>query len=215
MGVLFRRKHSKCKKCRHKVIPRGIIVMWSGSIRNIPKGWRLCNGTKGTPDLRDRFVLGTGTTSEIGKKGGRNSVVLTVDQLARHSHTGSGTTTADGLHSHFGRTTEIGDHRHSFTSERTGFQLFRVGGDALATTPGSKFINATEPAGGHFHDFTTNLTGVHSHDFKFDTNKVGQSSPIDIRNPFFKLAFIMKVRCRHRMNHHKILKKIKLRNPGK
>ncbi len=37
---------------------RGVIVMWSGLIRDIPSGWGLCDGTLGTPDLRDRFVVG-------------------------------------------------------------------------------------------------------------------------------------------------------------
>ena len=39
---------------------KGIVTMWSGTINNIPFGWALCDGTNGTPDLRGRFVLGTG-----------------------------------------------------------------------------------------------------------------------------------------------------------
>lgn len=39
-------------------IPSGVIVMWSGSSDNIPEGWFLCNGDNGTPDLRDRFIVG-------------------------------------------------------------------------------------------------------------------------------------------------------------
>ena len=38
--------------------PSGIIVLWSGSIATIPSGWYLCNGSNGTPDLRNRFVIG-------------------------------------------------------------------------------------------------------------------------------------------------------------
>lgn len=36
----------------------GMIVMWSGTIATIPSGWALCDGTNGTPDLRDRFIVG-------------------------------------------------------------------------------------------------------------------------------------------------------------
>ena len=36
----------------------GVIVMWSGAIAEVPPGWGLCDGTQGTPDLRDRFVVG-------------------------------------------------------------------------------------------------------------------------------------------------------------
>ena len=40
------------------VIPTGGIIMWSGTIANIPTGWALCNGTNGTPNLQDRFIVG-------------------------------------------------------------------------------------------------------------------------------------------------------------
>ena len=38
--------------------PLGGIIMWSGAISAIPTGWSLCNGSNGTPDLRNKFVLG-------------------------------------------------------------------------------------------------------------------------------------------------------------
>ena len=40
------------------IIPKGMIMTWSGNIANIPKGWALCNGSNGTPDLTDRFLVG-------------------------------------------------------------------------------------------------------------------------------------------------------------
>ena len=42
------------------MVPRGAIIMWSGTIETIPSGWALCNGTDGTPDLRGSFVIGAG-----------------------------------------------------------------------------------------------------------------------------------------------------------
>lgn len=39
-------------------VPSGVILMWSGTIATIPSGWALCNGSNGTPDLRNRFVVG-------------------------------------------------------------------------------------------------------------------------------------------------------------
>lgn len=41
----------------------GMIVMWSGTIATIPSGWYLCNGSNGTPDLRNRFIVGADADS--------------------------------------------------------------------------------------------------------------------------------------------------------
>lgn len=65
--------------------PVGTIVIWSGTTDNIPTGWHLCDGDGGTPDLRDKFVLGAGT-HEVGETGGSEEVTLTVDQIPSHTH---------------------------------------------------------------------------------------------------------------------------------
>ena len=67
-------------------IPAGVIVMWSGTAIAIPSGWALCNGQNGTPDLRDRFVVGAGSSYAVGAKGGEASHTLTVEEMPRHSH---------------------------------------------------------------------------------------------------------------------------------
>ena len=64
--------------------PVGVIVMWSGS--SIPEGWALCNGQNGTPDLRDRFIVGAGASYGIGNVGGANYVTLTLKQIPPHRH---------------------------------------------------------------------------------------------------------------------------------
>lgn len=67
--------------------PAGCIVMWSGAASDIPAGWHLCDGTNGTPDLRDRFVIGAGSTYAPGATGGNAQVTLTKEQLPEHTHT--------------------------------------------------------------------------------------------------------------------------------
>jgi hypothetical protein len=42
------------------LLPRGLVVLWSGRVADVPDGWALCGGRNGTPDLRDRFVVGAG-----------------------------------------------------------------------------------------------------------------------------------------------------------
>lgn len=70
-------------------VPVGSIIMWSGDESNlnlIPNNWRLCDGTNGTPDLRDRFIVGAGNNYDIGESGGSDSVTLTQDNIPEHSH---------------------------------------------------------------------------------------------------------------------------------
>lgn len=41
---------------------KGLICFWGGAIVDIPAGWKLCDGTAGRPDLRDKFIIGAGNT---------------------------------------------------------------------------------------------------------------------------------------------------------
>lgn len=68
----------------YRNIPKGLICMWSGS--TIPLGWLLCDGTNGTPDLRNRFVVGSGADYSIGDVGGNDSTTLTIDNMPSHRH---------------------------------------------------------------------------------------------------------------------------------
>ncbi|MGE0635549.1 MAG: hypothetical protein AB7P01_03855 [Bacteroidia bacterium] len=67
--------------------PRGVILLWSGSVATIPSGWALCNGASGTPDLRDRFVVGAGNTYAVAATGGAATSTLAVANLPNHTHT--------------------------------------------------------------------------------------------------------------------------------
>jgi len=68
-------------------IPAGLIAMWSGSIGSIPSGWYLCDGSNGTPNLTDRFIIGAGSTYAVNGTGGVSSVTLTTNNLPAHTHT--------------------------------------------------------------------------------------------------------------------------------
>ena len=65
---------------------KGIIVMWSGSQSNIPSGWVLCDGNNGTPDLRNRFIVGAGSTYDVNSTGGEATHTLSVAEMPSHSH---------------------------------------------------------------------------------------------------------------------------------
>jgi len=67
-------------------VPRGAILLWSGSIATIPTGWQLCDGTNGTPDLRSSFVIGASPEYNPGDTGGNDETYLTEDDVAGHQH---------------------------------------------------------------------------------------------------------------------------------
>ena len=73
------------------LVPTGVIVMWSGSIASIPTGWALCNGSNGTPDLRNRFIVGAGSTYSVADTGGTADAVV-----VSHTHTATSVVTDPG-----------------------------------------------------------------------------------------------------------------------
>jgi microcystin-dependent protein len=92
---------------KNLAMPKGAIIMWSGSTTSLPAGFALCNGQNVAgygvvPDLRGRFVVGfdaaksntpennTTTTENYGKmgnKGGLREVALSIAQMPSHAHT--------------------------------------------------------------------------------------------------------------------------------
>lgn len=50
--------------------PIGTITAWSGALVDVPFNWQLCDGTNGTPDLRNKFLVGAGDTYAVDEAGG-------------------------------------------------------------------------------------------------------------------------------------------------
>ena len=69
-------------------IPSGGIILWSGSTGSVPSGWYLCDGTNGTPDLRNSFIVGAGNTYAVGATGGTADAIV-----VSHTHTATSTST--------------------------------------------------------------------------------------------------------------------------
>ena len=160
-------------------LPAGIIMMWSGSVATIPAGFALCDGSSGTPDLRDRFVIAAGGTHNPGATGGAASHDLA------HTHATSFATSTDGEHSHTNPATAFaGLHSHALPTELTA----QVAGEIryyLTST-------ATGSTGSHQHTQGDTGSAVgHNHAIYAPT---GSSLGVrDNRPPFYALAFIMKL----------------------
>lgn len=145
--------------------PAGGIIMWSGTIVAIPVGWALCDGTNGTPNLTDRFILGAGTGAgnEPGAIGGANSYVLSTSQMPSHSHTGA-----------------------------TDFASFQIREEAGSLCCGGWDPGAIDGAW-TFNGVRFNGVNNASHNHSFTTDPAGSGASIDNRPLFYKLAYIIKL----------------------
>ena len=167
----------------NKLLPVGSIIMWSGS--SVPENWALCNGQNGTPDLRNRFVVSTGSMYEVGDIGGSNDVVLTKEQMPLHSHT-KGTMRIQG----FVKSTDAnGGEFLTFIDSAThsgALKLTDNGNKAGGANAGN-----TNGLGGTFDSITfdTNFGG-----WTGATSEEGSGTAHENRPPYYALAFIMKIK---------------------
>jgi hypothetical protein len=188
--------------------PSGGIIMWSGSIASIPVGWLLCNGTSGTPDLRDRFVVGAGTTYAVGATGGSANAIVVA-----HTHTFSATSSAvsnDHTHSISLTTGSAGTHQHfvvhnaalsnegSLAANNYIIRRASYGGDFsydFSSTPSEANIGLTSNAGAHTHTVSGSTAGQstgHTHTVSGTTASTGSSATNANLPPYYALAYIMK-----------------------
>lgn len=135
-------------------VPAGVIVMWSGSIASIPAGWYLCDGSNSTPDLRDRFVVGAGSTYAVAATGGsKDAIVVSHTHTATvtdpgHNHTLSGTSTSEdnnntpGTNYPLRENSTVSLRSFSTTSE---IQNATTGVSVANSTEGSSGTNANLP----------------------------------------------------------------------
>ena len=132
-------------------IPSGFIGLWSGSSATIPPGWYLCDGNNGTPNLKDRFVIGAGNSYSVNATGGSANATL-----VSHSHgVGSYSAVSNGAHTHtynrYSGTNRVdNDETHQYlygtTSDNTssaGAHTHSLSGSS--STEGSSASNANLP----------------------------------------------------------------------
>jgi hypothetical protein len=127
--------------------PSGGIIIWSGSSAAIPTGWYLCDGNNSTPDLRNRFVVGAGSTYNVNDTGGSADAVL-----VEHTHTA---TVTDPGHNHtWGRGLEgdddgFGGSNAEYTraagSDATVIQTATTGISVSVNSAGVSGTNANLP----------------------------------------------------------------------
>jgi microcystin-dependent protein len=147
-------------------IPSGGIIIWSGSSASIPSGWVLCNGSNSTPDLRDKFVVGAGSTYAVGDTGGSANAIVV-------SHTHTATTASDGTHNH----DVVG-------TKSDGYTIY--GADKFYTVSSggpSQYVDTIK---------STGIANAGSHTHSITVASAGSSGTNANLPPYYALCYIMK-----------------------
>lgn len=173
-------------------VPIGGIMMFSGGVGDIPDNWALCDGTNGTPNLSDKFIMGAGTTYGIGSSGGstKHKHEVETELGGKHTHAATGGETALTI-------SQIPSHKHANGVTDSGTDVFSRGTTPSAiSTPDSIDNNSnngtiegwTSDVGGgdpHSHTVTVSEAGNHKH--------VGTTSETVFLPPYYALALIMRI----------------------
>ncbi len=192
-----------------EAIPIRGIILWSGHMGAVPKRWALCDGTNGTPNLIDRFVMGSTLANTDHTGGSPDSHLNDHTHDATHNHTATssyaGKHTHSMNHGHSGGTARQSDHVHL-----TGGGMFHT----MLDTTGAFNMgmmqwytnHSTAPDGGHSHavgipysNFTTSESPAHKHNITvntktFRTGTTGDGSNKGENNPaFYTLAYIQRI----------------------
>lgn len=180
-------------------LPRGIITMWSGATNAVPSGWALCDGNNGTPNLKDRFIVGAGQSYGVGNTGGNwtqtpsvwtnaagtgiqvAGTAINTSQMPWHTHSGSVGSDASIQVQDSIQSSSAGEWLADDSFGSVGWSPSPVR-KPLKEFSASLSISGTGGNQPHYHGVTDN---GHAH--------TAAASAIDVRPPYYALAFIMKL----------------------
>lgn len=180
-------------------LPRGIITMWSGATNAVPSGWALCDGNKGTPNLKDRFIVGAGQSYGVGNTGGNwtqtpsvrisaagtgiqvAGTAINTSQMPWHTHSGSVGSDASIQVQDSIQSSSAGEWLADDSFGSIGWSPYPIR-KPLKEFSASLSINGTGGNQPHYHGVTDN---GHAH--------TAAASAIDVRPLYYALAFIMKL----------------------
>ncbi len=158
-------------------IPKGVIVMWYGKVDQVPRGWALCDGTNGTPDLRARFIVGAGEGGNLsyvpGDKGEPDKhLVQDIPSLSVD-------------------TSPAPKHSHKFPP-----QYYARGFLRAVVAAGKKWSTGIDTGGPYQKQQPTEEAGEHIHkvDIQLDKDKINIGTSSGENRPrWYALCFIMKL----------------------
>lgn len=182
-------------------VPVGSVIMYSGAVASLPSNWNLCDGTNGTPDLRDQFIIGAGKTYTVGQTGGNASITLSTDNLPAHTHAVS-----DPGHTHTVTLTDPG-HTHTVNDPGHTHTLYQNNNITGGTSPTSPLATTGIGPTSQTCDISNAKTGVTlqsamcgitaaagSGTTGLTLQATGSGTPITNLPPYYALAFIMRIK---------------------
>ena len=169
-------------------IPSGLIAMWSGASDSIPNGWLLCDGNNNTPDLRNRFIVGAGSSYSVGNTGGSDSVTITTEQLPSHNHDHTFSINMSGL-----SCSSSGHHTHTLALQKRA--------SSTGAYPSIEYSSCDSPsyASAQIRNASISSTGAHTHSItgsgtlSGSISNTGSGQSHENRPPYYALCFIMKI----------------------
>lgn len=148
-------------------VPSGCILLWSGASGSIPSGYYLCDGNNGTPDLRNRFLVGAGDSYSVNQTGGSADAIVVT-----HTHTATSTSVVTDP-----------THYHTYqTGYNTALPTYGSNGNFGGGTPddtSSIYHSSAESTGVTVATTTTNASA--------GTSGTNANLP-----PYYALCYIMK-----------------------
>lgn len=165
-----------------EIILKGMILMWYGQ-EEIPKGWALCDGTKGTPNLIDRFIKASDTVEEVNPDNvnENNEITLKAENLPEHHH-------PHKKHYHYFEGSDTDTITDNYASYNNSYSVSEGEGDP--TTSGENWSAHSET-----ETISINISGYTSSKIsEEDTWQYGdEPEPIKLEPRHYKLIFIMKI----------------------
>ncbi len=153
----------------NKLIPKGSIIMFNGLSSEIPKGWHICDGTEGTPNLTGKFIKASNTSGETG---GKSTIQILEENMPRHTHTFVGNKVT---------TSESGAHTHTIRGK-------------YGESDNANDRNCLE-TGSETDLITTSWSGAHTHTIDMSSTQLsyqGGGKPIEFEPLYYSLIYIMK-----------------------
>lgn len=165
--------NGKIKQNGFDLLPVGSVVMYSGSVSGnhpiisgvVNTNWHVCNGSNGSPDLRNKFIVGSGSSYSLNDTGGQSS--------STHTHS---------FNPSNAYTTNSPSHSHSYGSASGSGRV----GQCIYFSDGLDGANKS-------HTHSSWGSDSHSHSANLPSKTSTGPSNTENRPPFYSLFYMIKI----------------------